>query len=166
MTPMLDLSRRRWLKGGLAPARPSNCLPWSVDWLSFTADCTRCGDCLRACPEQIIVQGDGGYPVLLFSQGECSFCGACADSCPQALFVDRELAPWQQLATFGDACLAMQGVYCRSCQDVCEANAIKFTPRPGGISRPELVGDLCSGCGACVAPCPVQTIEILCREQQ
>ncbi|GAA3531556.1 ferredoxin-type protein NapF [Zobellella aerophila] len=164
MTEELDLSRRRWLKGGLVPLRPTNCLPWSVDWFGFTAGCTRCGDCLRACPEQIIVPGDGGYPIIRFSRGECSFCGNCVDSCGQDIFFDKQQSPWRQLASFGDACLAKQGIYCRSCQDVCNAAAIKFKPRPGGISRPELIGDLCTGCGACVAPCPVQTIAVLCQE--
>ncbi|PSJ48102.1 ferredoxin-type protein NapF [Zobellella endophytica] len=164
MTSEPDLSRRRWLKGGLAPARPENTLPWAKDWLRFTDGCTRCGDCLAACPERIIVQGDGGFPVLDFGRGECTFCGRCAETCGQDIFSATTERPWRQFAQIGASCLAYHGVHCRSCEDSCEPRAICFKPQLGAISRPELDRERCNGCGACVAGCPATAIKILTQE--
>lgn len=164
MASQPDLSRRRWLKGGLGAARPDNVLPWSVDWAAFTSQCSRCGDCLAACPEQIIVKGDGGFPVIDFARGECTFCGRCAELCPEPLFRPRTTAPWRQTARFGNACITRQGVHCRSCEDSCEPAAIRFRPQLGQVSGPELDLARCNGCGACVSACPAAAIRILEQE--
>lgn len=164
MTSEPDLSKRRWLNLGKARPRPANRLPWSVDWARFTADCHRCGDCLSACPENIIVAGDGGFPVLDFSLGECTFCGRCAETCHQNIFVALNESPWHQQAQVKEGCLTDNGVFCRSCEDSCEVGAIRFRPRLGGISRPELDMDACNGCGACVAGCPTRAIKIEVQE--
>ncbi|MDV2858435.1 MULTISPECIES: ferredoxin-type protein NapF [Oceanimonas] len=156
-----DLSRRRWLKGGLTSQHHVQPLPWALDWPAFTAQCTRCGDCIQACPEQIIVVADGGFPAIDFSKGECTFCTDCVSACGEPLFYSTEQAPWQQVAAFSHACLAHQGVHCRSCEDSCEPRAIRFRPRLGGVSVPELEQDACTGCGGCVAACPVSAISIV-----
>ena len=62
------------------------------------------------------------------------------------------------LADIGDACLARRQVECRICGEVCDASAIRFRPTLGGVSRPELDHAACTGCGACVAPCPAHAI--------
>jgi ferredoxin-type protein NapF len=61
-------------------------------------------------------------------------------------------------ATIGDACLARQGVLCRSCGDACPAAAIRF--RPGGVPTPEVLAGRCTGCGACLPACPAAAITI------
>ncbi|NJN40566.1 MAG: ferredoxin-type protein NapF, partial [Gammaproteobacteria bacterium] len=127
----------------------------------FVARCTRCSDCLTACPTTILEKGRGGFPLVNFARGECTFCGKCVEVCkPAALVRDRGAAPWTIKASIGDACLALQRVVCRSCGDRCEARAIRFRLAPGGVSRPELDGDTCNGCGACVAVCPASAITI------
>lgn len=152
-------SRRNFLRGklstGTAPLRP----PWSLPPERFPESCTRCGDCARACPTRIIEQGDGGYPVVNFRINECTFCGACADTCQTgALRRAPGQIPWAVRASIGEACLAGKQVECRICGEACEPRAIRFRPRPGGIAMPELDGDQCTGCGACVAPCPASAI--------
>jgi ferredoxin-type protein NapF len=64
------------------------------------------------------------------------------------------------VASFSAVCLAMQGVECRSCQDSCETQAIRFRPRLGGIAQPALEAAACNGCGACVVGCPTSAIAI------
>lgn len=57
-------------------------------------------------------------------------------------------------------CLAQQGVVCRTCGEVCEENAIRFTPRLGGVAIPLLDPTRCTACGECVTDCPNSAIEL------
>jgi ferredoxin-type protein NapF len=56
--------------------------------------------------------------------------------------------------------MAAQGVVCRTCGDVCDARAIHFQLRVGGAALPLLDETACTGCGECIAVCPVQAVEI------
>src|SRR5574338_593991 len=70
----------------------------------FTARCSRCGDCLSACPTGILRKGEGGFPVVDFSRGECTFCGDCVNACmPGALHRLDGQAPWSLSARIGEA---------------------------------------------------------------
>jgi len=57
-------------------------------------------------------------------------------------------------------CLAYNNVVCRSCGEACEAAAIRFRPRLGGAAVPEVDEGKCTGCGACMAPCPAKAITL------
>lgn len=155
----MDTSRRALLRGRPNADAPSLRLPWALEERIFTDHCTRCGDCLRACPEQIIVKGDGGFPQVDFRAGGCSFCHACVDVCQQPVF-RLEGEPWQALAQINQQCLTQQQVFCQNCKDACDARAIQFRFGANGISHPHINSDTCTGCGACVAPCPTQAIHI------
>lgn len=159
MEASVNLSRRGFLR---ARVKTANVLrpPWATAERLFTSRCTRCNDCVDACETHIVVRGDGGFPEVDFSRGECTFCRACVASChPQAL-QRRDGPPWHILPEMKDACLARRDVVCRSCGDVCEAGAIRFHPRLGGASLPEVERTACTGCGACVGACPTQAISI------
>ncbi len=157
---MVDLARRGFFRGRARPQvqmRP----PWALPEAGFIDACTRCDDCLKACPTGILLAGDGGFPTVDFQRGECTFCADCVAACqPKALLRVEEQAAWSGKAVIGDACLPKQGVECRVCGDFCEARAIRFIPRLGGSPLPELDPEKCTTCGACVAPCPTQAIRI------
>jgi ferredoxin-type protein NapF len=155
----MDTSRRRFLRGQPAADIRIPRLPWALDDSSFTAGCTRCGDCLRACPEQIIVHGDGGFPQVDFSRNACTFCHACVDACKQPIF-HHDAKPWHAVAVIDQRCLTQQQVYCQNCKDACGERAIRFQFGRNGMSHPQILLDACTGCGACVAPCPTQAIRI------
>lgn len=159
---MVDASRRSFLRG--RPARPAAQIrpPWALAEAQFVDTCTRCNDCLKACPQQILVAGDGGYPTVDFSRTECTFCGDCVAACrPLALVRCSDEQPaWAYRAQIAPSCLPQHGVECRSCGDFCDAGAIRFAPRVGGSPLPAIDPGLCTGCGACVAPCPVGAIRI------
>lgn len=135
-----------------------NLLPWVSDAQAFVEECTQCGDCLTICPEKIIVKGDGGFPQIDFKEGECDFCGKCAEICKAPIFTPVTEQPWQKKAVINQHCLANQSIYCRSCAESCEAQALTFQI---GISAvPKIDNKLCTGCGACVSPCPVNAVAV------
>lgn len=158
---MVDHHRRNFFCGRTRhppPLRP----PWAQVEAQFSARCSRCADCLRSCPEQILIAGPGGYPIVDFGRGACTFCGACADAClPRALERNDPHPPWTLRAAIGPACLPHQGIECRICGDFCTPGAIRFRPRIGAAAAPEVSADACTGCGACVAPCPASAIAVL-----
>ena len=154
----MDVSRRRFLGArvpGPAPFRP----PWSQLERAFLTSCTRCDDCLKACPTGLLRRGEGGYPEADFATAACTFCGDCARACATgAIGRDTAAQPWAFGIAIGGSCLAAQNVECRVCGELCETGAIRFRPRIGGVPLPAVDNLACNGCGACIGPCPVSAI--------
>lgn len=150
------LSRRAFLRSGQASAaqRPP---PWTGD--SFIDLCTRCGDCLQACPEGILFKGDGGFPQIRFLGEGCTFCGKCANACSEQVFdLAREAFTWK--ASVKETCLTHANIHCQTCQDICEPRAITFRPQLNHVPEPEVNENACNGCGACLAVCPQDAIAL------
>ena len=157
---MVDRSRRAFFRGRPRP-QAENRPPWALPESAFVDACTRCDDCLKACPTGIIVRGDGGYPTVDFNRGECTFCGDCTRVCTShALRPADALPPWSLRASIGPQCLQALGTECRVCGDFCDPRAIRFLPQISGTSVLQLDTARCTGCGACHAPCPAQAIRL------
>lgn len=156
----MDISKRSFLRGG-RPA-PELRPPWLIDPAALADNCTRCGKCIELCPEGILCAGDGGFPLVEFGLGECSFCGDCTTACEADLFLSPGEAStaWDHCAVVGDNCLAQLGVMCRSCEDACEPRAIHFPLAAGVVPHPVIDVEACTGCGACIRPCPEQAISM------
>ncbi|GIU18210.1 MULTISPECIES: ferredoxin-type protein NapF [unclassified Shewanella] len=151
----INQSRRRLFNRKKSDAvRP----PWVKQSIEFTDQCTRCDKCISACETKIIVKGDGGFPEIDFKLDECTFCKECANACPEDLFEDTNTTPWQVKAKIQDSCMAYQGSWCQSCKDSCDSRAISFTLAVGKAPLPQIDLEACTGCGACVAPCPSTAI--------
>lgn len=158
----VDVHRRAFLRGKLRGAPCEIRPPWAVDGDSFFDLCSGCGDCLSACEEHIIVKGGGGYPVVDFNRGECTFCGDCVSHCDSgALSRERQRSPWLHRARISDGCMTSNNIICRSCQDVCEPEAIRFELRAGGTATPVIDVSACNGCGACIKGCPSKAISLI-----
>lgn len=161
----MDPRRRHLLRGSFrtarereathAPPRP----PWAVPEDRFVVRCTRCGACAKACPRGLIRGGDGGFPEIGFRHQGCTFCRACLDAC-DAHALDAREPPFTARVTVAEHCLARNRVECRACGDACDERALRFVPARGGISRLVIDVARCTGCGACVAPCPVGAIAL------
>jgi MauM/NapG family ferredoxin protein len=153
---------RARVRGG-GPARRSLVRPpGALAEAEFLAACTRCRDCVDACPPQSIFRVGPergptleGTPVLYVEQRACHLCTdvPCAAACTTGALrpitaaqiriglalVDREL------------CLNNLGERCQACLDAC--------PFPGralalaGGREPVVHAAECTGCGLCVAAC-------------
>lgn len=162
---MSRISRTDFLRGDFSgrrvPVRP----PWAHEESLFVEKCTRCQQCIDTCPERIINKGRGGYPAVDFKLGECTFCGDCVRACKDgALHCPDEqfdaAKAWKIKATIQPDCLAHNGVECRVCGEHCESAAIRFQLIAGMAAIPRVNNELCNGCGACLAACPVVAVRI------
>lgn len=80
-----------------------------------------------------------------------------------SLPADSPVASVPVIATVTSACLAAAGVQCRTCEDPCDAGAIRFRPMPGGRTVPTIGVAVCTGCGACLSACPVGALRLQAR---
>ncbi|MDC9714982.1 MAG: ferredoxin-type protein NapF [Gammaproteobacteria bacterium] len=155
------INRRQLFRGNFkANAQSEIRPPWAKNELLFVDLCSRCGDCVAACPERIITIGSGGFPVLDFKKGGCSFCHQCVDACQDNVFNKANQPPWDIKISIKDNCLSKIGVVCQSCADVCEQGVIRFSLQRGGVPSIGLNTDTCTGCGYCIEVCPKDAITI------
>lgn len=157
-----SLARRRFFAVQAGPQPNVLRPPWAKVEREFLNICDRGGDCVRACPTGVLAFGGGGHPIVQFTDGECTFCGLCVDACPTgALARDTQsVAPWTLVPRISPACVAFKKVECRICAEACDAKAIRFQLQAGSVAVPVVDGTQCSGCGACVAPCPTDAITL------
>lgn len=162
----MDNNRRRFLRGQFAQASPQARVPrppWALrDEASFTRTCTRCLACVQVCPTSILKAGDGGFPEVTFQANGCDECGRCVSACePHALVRSSANEPgWAWRIHIHPHCLALNQVECRICGERCDHQAIRFRPSLGGIAKPQVEPDTCTGCGHCVPTCPTSAIEM------
>ncbi len=154
------IDRFQFLRGDFSGRQAVIRPPWSVEEDGFIAQCSRCHACIHACPEKTLIKGRGGFPEINFSLGECTFCQRCVEVCETSALRIGLYEPWTIRAEIVSECLTFQGVLCRTCGECCEVGAIRFRPVIGGAEVPILDKDLCTGCGACVAPCPTGAIRM------
>ncbi|MDN3651887.1 ferredoxin-type protein NapF [Thalassotalea ponticola] len=160
-----NLSRRNFLRGKATRASSSLRLPWVKSEEVFTSGCTQCGDCLDACEQNILVKDADGFVKVDFSLGECTFCRDCLLVCQQPLFRSTEEPAWFAHLNIKDNCLAKQNIYCQSCQDSCDTQAISFRYH-SAIPTPQVAQADCTVCGACIAMCPSQSLELIALNQE
>jgi ferredoxin len=160
------------------PVRP----PGSVPEQEFLQMCIRCGECFKACPNNVLQaegfeQGLEGLwtPLVKADWAGCeSSCNACGQVCPTGAI--RELPMEEKkVARMGLAivnertCLPFANrEACQLCVDECNAagyEAIEFTTvhtkvdeegKPvadSGFLAPVVIADKCVGCGLCQTRC-------------
>lgn len=124
---------------------------------------------LRMCAEAFRMQNH--VPGNVFSNGrvanrDSGFQDLDVTSLTRAQFLRGD---WQQRAEpppesavprIEAACIARQGVFCRSCGERCDPGAIRFRPMIGRPPIPEIDAAACTGCGACVDVCPTHAVSL------
>ncbi len=81
----LGVSKRAWC-GHLCPLGAFWALWGKFGLLKVAYDdntCTRCGDCLKVCPEPQVINFNKAAIEGRFSSGECTNCGKCIAICPE-----------------------------------------------------------------------------------
>jgi len=163
------------------PIRP----PGSIPEMDFLQRCVRCGECLRACPnnalQPISLDWNGGgqlwtpqlVPDWSGCEPSCNNCGVvCPTSAIRALPLLEKRACRIGLAVIDrNTCLPLAGKEeCQLCYDECQTagyDAIEFMrvgtevdesgmPIEGsGFLAPVILPDKCVGCGLCQTRCRV-----------
>ncbi len=157
------VSRRQFLRGNLTGRDSAIRPPWAVAEDEFVARCDQCSECVAACPSHLIEAANDGLPFMNFLKGECDFCHACASACATGALVYRDEVKqpvWSLAATIEPACIAFNGVVCRTCGEHCETAAIRFVHVVGRGAMPQVDLERCTGCGACVSVCPVKAVRM------
>jgi len=142
-------------------ALPIHRPPGAVNEVAFLAGCTRCNECIAACPVSAIVHAPdrfreaAGTPMIDPYTTACIMCEntPCITACkPGVLRADqprRMGVAWIQTM----ACLAHTGSFCTVCSERCPvAGAIEVK-----AGKPRIREDVCTGCGVCAGVCPAPT---------
>ncbi len=167
--PAPTASPRQAALRGVRYLRPPGALP-EPDFLSA---CTRCGDCIRACPAQCIVAvppprdeapGALAFPHIIARTSPCVVCEdlSCMKVCPtDALQLTQSVFAIDMGEARVDlaACLRATGEHCRLCITQCpigeaaialDSATDRVAVRPG-----------CIGCGVCERACPTEPASIV-----
>jgi len=142
--------------------------PGALAEAAFLEACSRCDDCIAACPAQCLVRvpegySDAGTPVLLPPLRACVLrtgldcTHACTTGALRPLHEAAEVRIGLAVVHRRD-CSAWEGSDCQVCHDVCPTLP-KAILLDGG--RPRVEAADCTGCGLCEMRCPEQPRAIL-----
>jgi len=141
--------------------RPPGALPEE----EFLALCSRCDDCVSACPHDSIFKPNfssalayGDTPFLDLKNKACEYCDdmPCITSCTTGALVNKPEYMRIGIAKFNeDHCLVAQGQYCDYCAKSCPS---EFDALSMGDNKMPVIDDVkCVGCGKCEYICTSQS---------
>lgn len=143
------------IERGTGWARP----PFSMDEVDFLNTCSRCMDCIDACPHQALfplgVKSGllrAGTPALDLCKRGCHLCQdwPCVMACKTGALALPESGSMPRLARVGvDGGRCPEG--CDACVQACPPRAMV---REAG-QAPHLDVARCPGCGLCLQACPL-----------
>ena len=168
----IDTRRRAFLRGAYLTregraevSRQQDPLGPAPPWhqgLPLQSHCTGCAQpCVAACEPGIIRihpndHAHAGVPYLDFKSAGCTFCRACVEACPVDITLEEHTTPRiiGKLVLNRNTCIAWDDIICMSCCNRCDYKAITLEH----YRRPQIDARTCTGCGLCVAACPVQAL--------
>ncbi len=155
---------------GRPPSLPVFRPPGAVEESQFLAGCTRCGDCIAACPHdamqkapeglgQISSHAVAGTPVIDADVQACRMCEdfPCISACPTGVLTSNIPILMGTARITEHLCLPYHGTACTVCSERCPVgHAIAVVD-----GKPTVHEDNCSGCGVCRQVCPAPENAVL-----
>lgn len=175
---LLGLQQQQSLAREGIPLRPPFAL---TDAKAFSAACIRCGQCVQACPYDMLHLAsllsplEAGTPYFVARDKPCEMCEdiPCAKACPTGALNNQATDINQAkmgLAVLLDheTCLNWQGLRCDVCYRVCPLidKAITLEMQRNEHSGkhakfiPTVHSDACTGCGKCEEACVLEEAAI------
>lgn len=152
--------------------------PGAVREQKFIEECTRCGQCMQACPTGFIQPAftEAGLeglwtPIVKAEAGYCLYeCKTCTEVCPAEVLQKISLEE-KKVFKIGTAVIDKNycytyadGINCTVCYDKCpakikaiklrEVKIINYHGRTAKVRQVYVNPDLCTGCGICEYICP------------
>ena len=128
--------------------------PGAVEEPTFLERCTKCYDCVKACPHgSIVLHRENGTPVIFADQSPCYLCAdlPCIAACETEALLPVE-GPEQVRMGIAKIshrlCTAGQG--CHACVSRCPTNALSMD---FDAQQLEVAVTRCVGCGICEQVC-------------
>lgn len=159
-------------RGAAAPLRP----PGAIEEDRFTGLCSRCGNCVRACPSRILRPDTGRAglagllaPVVLYRGDYCrEDCRACTAVCASGAIRKMDLEEKRRYVigealVDGSLCLVTLGVKdCDACARACPFRAVEMRwDEELYVGYPLVDPEKCNGCGACEVVCPAGEVKAI-----
>ncbi len=147
--------------------------PGAVEETEFLSLCTRCDECIKACPAKAIKRSQGlmdvalDTPIIIPKENPCVLCNGlvCITACKEGA-----LKPVEQIdkirmgvATINTSqCMAWGGQDCQLCLIKCPLRGDAIYQEDG---KPLINAEKCVGCGVCEhacntinSPCAIKTV--------
>ncbi len=145
--------------------------PGAVEESQFLAGCTRCGDCITACPYQAIRLAPAtdsmiasrqrivGTPIVDADVQACLMCEdfPCIAACQPGVLSPTNPPIMGTAFITAQLCLAYQQTPCSVCSQHCPVEDVIRVDD----GKPAITQDNCTGCGVCRQVCPAPENAIL-----
>lgn len=158
--------------------------PFAIDEINFLLSCSRCDQCIKACPQQIIFPLPARSGVQVFNtpamdllNKSCQLCEdwPCVSACESdALIIPivkakqkkkkhkkkkKEKKIWPKIANVfinTKTCMPYNGPECGACRICPVPNAMLWKNE-----KPMIDNQICTGCGQCLEACIMQPKAII-----
>ncbi len=142
--------------------------PGAISEKAFLQACTRCEECIHACPKDAIQRVPKKMGFLIFNtpyidpmRNPCVMCTdlPCISACP-----DGALLPVQELSDVSMGYAILDKKKCQAYGDTFCQQCVIDCPVPGAIhqvnDKPIIDKNICTGCGVCMRSCSTVNIPL------
>ncbi|MZH40550.1 MAG: 4Fe-4S dicluster domain-containing protein [Nitrospinae bacterium] len=142
--------------------------PGAISEKQFLQACSRCDECIHACPKDAIQRAPKKMGFLVYNtpyidpmRNPCVMCTElpCISACP-----DKALLPVQELTDVNMGYAILDKKKCQAYGDTFCQQCVIDCPVPGAIhqvnDKPVIDKNICTGCGVCMRSCSTVNIPL------